>query len=212
MYRIKFEKKYNNSGTVSTFFINNSLDETHNGKNTKENKEIVEKKENKEIRNIIWIEYGPSVQLSFSPHGPQPPSRDSPTPRSHRQKSTRTLSLLRPAATPVSLGDTLLTCAASTKRTPNGAPHHRMDRDGSRAAGGEGPPMAEAGSTPSSRPPPSPGIEALAAGDSVFLFWFLPLMITHFLILFTPNFFFCFCYERIRCPVHCVSPRFINHN
>jgi hypothetical protein len=44
MYRIKFEKKYNNSGTVSTFFINNSLDETHNGKNTKENKEIVEKK------------------------------------------------------------------------------------------------------------------------------------------------------------------------
>ncbi|CAL5020686.1 unnamed protein product [Urochloa decumbens] len=38
-----------------------------------------------------------------------------------------------------------------------------MDRDGSRAAGGEGPPVAAAGPTPSSRSPPSPGIEALAA-------------------------------------------------
>jgi len=38
-----------------------------------------------------------------------------------------------------------------------------MDQDGSRAASGEGPPAAAAGPTPSSRPPPSPGIEALAA-------------------------------------------------
>ncbi|CAL5056944.1 unnamed protein product [Urochloa decumbens] len=38
-----------------------------------------------------------------------------------------------------------------------------MDRDGSRAAGGEGPPVAAAGPTLSSRSPPSPGIEALAA-------------------------------------------------
>ncbi|XP_072150336.1 mitochondrial intermembrane space import and assembly protein 40 homolog isoform X1 [Setaria viridis] len=38
-----------------------------------------------------------------------------------------------------------------------------MDRDGSRAAGGEGPPVAAAGPAPSSRLPPSPGIEALAA-------------------------------------------------
>ncbi|RLM80571.1 mitochondrial intermembrane space import and assembly protein 40-like [Panicum miliaceum] len=37
-----------------------------------------------------------------------------------------------------------------------------MDRDGSRAATGEAPPAAAAGPTPS-RPPPSPGIEALAA-------------------------------------------------
>jgi len=43
-----------------------------------------------------------------------------------------------------------------------------MDRDGSRAATGQGPPAAAAGPTPS-RPPPSPGIEALAAGDSVSL-------------------------------------------
>uniref|UniRef100_K3YWH2 Mitochondrial intermembrane space import and assembly protein 40 homolog n=1 Tax=Setaria italica TaxID=4555 RepID=K3YWH2_SETIT len=41
-----------------------------------------------------------------------------------------------------------------------------MDREGSRAAGGEGPPVAAAGPAPSSRLPPSPGIEALAAGDS----------------------------------------------
>ncbi|RCV07474.1 hypothetical protein SETIT_1G247700v2 [Setaria italica] len=38
-----------------------------------------------------------------------------------------------------------------------------MDREGSRAAGGEGPPVAAAGPAPSSRLPPSPGIEALAA-------------------------------------------------
>ncbi|CAN6279315.1 unnamed protein product [Urochloa humidicola] len=43
-----------------------------------------------------------------------------------------------------------------------------MDRDGSRAAGGDGPPVAAAGPTLPSRPPPSPGIEALAAEALVF--------------------------------------------
>ena len=97
----------------------------------------------------------------------------------------------------------LFTFAASPKRTPNLQPLQpprrlscRMDRDGSRAATGQGPPAAAAGPTPS-RPPPSPGIEALAAGDSVSL----ATSCDPPLILFAPDYFYVLPMQTIRCPV-----------